>query len=159
MSKVPFESRRPSDGAIQHSPRTRLAHMPCCFSHSGSTVTALGNSHFPATHVPTLLHPCLIFPAAHTPTSSNSCHCPSHTNATPTVPVTAKPLPLSQTIMRPHPGTPAMQIWANRGTVGKGAWHDLFYFTLATFGPMDMACGNFFTSSFPESLFRKVCVK
>ncbi|KAJ9534311.1 hypothetical protein QJQ45_007024 [Haematococcus lacustris] len=36
-----------------------------------------------------------------------------------------------------------------------GAWHDLYFFTLAAFGPMDFVAANYFTSTFPQSLFLK----
>jgi arylamine N-acetyltransferase len=48
-----------------------------------------------------------------------------------------------------------LQMWNNRSAT-VGGWHDLYYFTLAAFGPMDFACANFFTSLFPQSLFLKV---
>uniref|UniRef100_A0A7S0RDN1 Arylamine N-acetyltransferase n=1 Tax=Chlamydomonas leiostraca TaxID=1034604 RepID=A0A7S0RDN1_9CHLO len=48
-----------------------------------------------------------------------------------------------------------LQVWANRGSIGQGHWCDLYYFTLAPYGPMDYTAANFFTSCFPESAFTK----
>ncbi|KAL6756524.1 hypothetical protein V8C86DRAFT_2647081 [Haematococcus lacustris] len=47
-----------------------------------------------------------------------------------------------------------LQVWSNRSPT-HGAWHDLYFFTLAAFGPMDFVAANYFTSTFPQSLFLK----